>query len=114
MKNASSAAPQIPLVSEDAGIELRTVTITALAVRGPNHSARSHPLSARSHPHSATDLIHTRLQISSAKLTSAYFASAEGQQYVTGTKFLNHNVPTHRVPNHKIPNNKVPNHKQSS
>ena len=38
---------------EDAGIEPRTVAITALAVRGSNHSARSHPLSARSHPHSA-------------------------------------------------------------
>jgi hypothetical protein len=38
----SSAAPQIP-VSEDAGIEPRTVATSALAVRRPNHSAGSHP-----------------------------------------------------------------------
>ncbi len=31
-------------VSEDAGIELRTVATSALAVRSSNHSARSHPL----------------------------------------------------------------------
>jgi hypothetical protein len=31
-------------VSEDAGIETRTVATTALAVRRRNHSARSHPL----------------------------------------------------------------------
>ncbi len=30
-------------MSEDAGIEPRTVATTALAVRGSNHSARSHP-----------------------------------------------------------------------
>ncbi len=30
-------------MSEDAGIEPRTVATTALAVRRPNHSARSHP-----------------------------------------------------------------------
>jgi hypothetical protein len=47
-KTASSAAPQIPLcpdsiVSEDAGIEPRTVATTALAVRRSNHSDRSHP-----------------------------------------------------------------------
>jgi hypothetical protein len=35
-------------VSEDAGIEPRTVAITALAVRRSSHSARSHPHSARS------------------------------------------------------------------
>ncbi len=39
-------------VSEDAGIEPRTVATTALAVRRSKHSARSHPHSARSHPHS--------------------------------------------------------------
>jgi hypothetical protein len=37
-------------VSEDAGFELRTVAITALAVRRCNHSARSHPQTARTHP----------------------------------------------------------------
>jgi len=36
-------------VSEDAGIEPRTVPTTAVAVRRSNHSARSHPQS-RSHP----------------------------------------------------------------
>ncbi len=55
-------------VSEDAGIEPRTVANSSLAARRSNHSARyhplvsarshvhsarSHPLSARSHPHSA-------------------------------------------------------------
>jgi hypothetical protein len=50
-------------VSEDAGIEPRTVATTALAVRRSNHSARSHPrlgwmssTSARSHPHSARSI----------------------------------------------------------
>ncbi len=41
---ASYAAPQIPLhVSEDAGIEPRTVATLALTSRRFNHSARSHP-----------------------------------------------------------------------
>ncbi len=48
---ASSAALQIPLLSEDAGIESRTVATLALSVRCSNYSARSHPLSARSNPH---------------------------------------------------------------
>jgi hypothetical protein len=39
---ASFAAPQI--VSEDAGIEPRTVATLALTVWSSNHSARSHPL----------------------------------------------------------------------
>jgi hypothetical protein len=50
--------PSDSTVSEDAGIEPRTVATTALAVRRSNHSARSHPLtrldlihnSATSHP----------------------------------------------------------------
>ncbi len=37
-------------VSEDAGIERRTVATLALAVRLSNHSTRSHPQSARSNP----------------------------------------------------------------
>ncbi len=60
--------PTNSTVSEDAGIEPRTVATTALAVRRCNrnrldlihnstrsnpHSVRSHPHSARSHPHSA-------------------------------------------------------------
>jgi hypothetical protein len=35
--------PSDSTVSEDAGIEHRTVANMALAVRRPNHSARSHP-----------------------------------------------------------------------
>jgi hypothetical protein len=35
--------PSDSTVWEDAGIEPRTVATTALAVRGSNHSARSHP-----------------------------------------------------------------------
>ncbi len=38
----SSAAPSDSIVSGEAGIEPRTVSITALAVRRSNHSARSH------------------------------------------------------------------------
>jgi hypothetical protein len=34
-------------VSEDAGIEPRTVVTTALTVRRSNHSARSHPLNIK-------------------------------------------------------------------
>jgi hypothetical protein len=40
---ASSAAAQIQLCLEDAGIEPRTVVTSALAFRCSNHSARSHP-----------------------------------------------------------------------
>jgi hypothetical protein len=40
--------PSDSTVSEDAGIEFRTVATMALAVRCSNHSARSHPHSARS------------------------------------------------------------------
>jgi hypothetical protein len=42
-----------PIMSEDAGIEPRTVAISALVVRSSNHLARSHPHSARSYPQSA-------------------------------------------------------------
>jgi hypothetical protein len=45
--------PSDTTVSEDAGIEPRTVATLALAVRRSNHSARSRPQSARSHPQSA-------------------------------------------------------------
>ncbi len=45
--------PSDTTVSEDAGIEPRTIATTALPVRRSNHSARSHPHSTRSHPHSA-------------------------------------------------------------
>ncbi len=42
--------PSDSTVSEDAGIEPRTVATSALAVRLSNHLARSHPHLARSHP----------------------------------------------------------------
>jgi hypothetical protein len=40
-------------VSEDAGIETRTIATLAFAVRRSNHSAGSHTLSASSHLQSA-------------------------------------------------------------
>jgi hypothetical protein len=40
---ASSAAPQISTVSEDAGIDPRTVATSALTARRSKRSARSHP-----------------------------------------------------------------------
>ncbi len=43
--------PSDSTVSEDAGIDLRTVATLALAVRCYNHSAESHSHSAKSHPH---------------------------------------------------------------
>jgi hypothetical protein len=42
--------PSDSSVSEDAGIEPRTVATKALTVRRSNHSARSLPYSARSYP----------------------------------------------------------------
>ncbi len=42
--------PSDSAVSEDAGIEPRTVATTASTVRCSNPSTRSHPHSARSHP----------------------------------------------------------------
>jgi hypothetical protein len=46
--------PSDSTVSEDAGIEPRTVATLAMAVRRTNHSARSHPLEL------AVDLIHNQ------------------------------------------------------
>ncbi len=46
--------PSDSTVSEDAGIEPRTVATAALAVRRSSHSATSHPLSETSHPLSET------------------------------------------------------------
>ncbi len=40
---ASSAAPQIFTVWKEAGIESRTIATFALAVKGSNHWATSHP-----------------------------------------------------------------------
>ncbi len=45
--------PSDSTVPLDAGIEPRTVATDALAVRRPNHQARSHPHQARSHPQQA-------------------------------------------------------------
>jgi hypothetical protein len=50
--------PSNSTVSEDAGIEPRTVATTTLAVRRSYHSARSHPHLARSHPHFARSHPH--------------------------------------------------------
>ncbi len=49
---ASSAAPQLLSLSEDAGIEARTVATSALAVRRSNHSARSHRFTSDIQVHS--------------------------------------------------------------
>ncbi len=48
-----NTAPSTASVSEDADIEPRTVSTFALAVRGSNRLAKSHPLSDKSHPLSA-------------------------------------------------------------
>jgi hypothetical protein len=55
---ASSAASQTSTVSEDAGIEPRTIATSALAFRRSKHLTRSHPQSARSHhPQTQLDLL---------------------------------------------------------
>jgi hypothetical protein len=51
--------PSDSTVTEDAGIENRTVATFALAVRPSKDLARPHPHSVRSHPHSATSHPHT-------------------------------------------------------
>jgi hypothetical protein len=57
--------PSDSAVSEDAGIEPRTVATTAMTVRRSNHSARSNPYSAISHPQlgtiSSIEMTHTRI-----------------------------------------------------
>ncbi len=55
-------------VSEDAGIEHRTVATSALAVRRYKLSARSHPLSAIVLIHSRLDLMHFRLDLIQSRL----------------------------------------------
>ncbi len=59
MYDIQQCRPSDSTVSEDAGIEPRTVATMALAVRRSHHSARSHPQSARSHPHSASSHPHS-------------------------------------------------------
>jgi hypothetical protein len=51
--------PSDSTVSEDAGIEPRTVVTTALAVRRFKNSAKSHPHSAKSHPQAAKSHPHS-------------------------------------------------------
>ncbi len=53
--------PSDSIVSKDAGIEPRKVATTALAVRRPNHSARTQPLTRLDLIHTRLDHIHTRL-----------------------------------------------------
>jgi hypothetical protein len=69
--------PSDSTVSEDAGIEPRTVATSALAVRRSSHSATLHLIHTRlTHPHSATShpyssrlyLIHTRLHLIHTRL----------------------------------------------
>ncbi len=56
--------PSDSTVSEDAGIEPRTVATLALTARRSNQSARSHPLSKISSTvHTQLDLIHTQLDL---------------------------------------------------
>jgi hypothetical protein len=57
--------PSDSTVSEDAGIEPRTVAATALTVRRSNNSARSHTHSARSHTHSARSHQHSARSLTS-------------------------------------------------
>ncbi len=52
--------PSDSTVSEDAGIEPRTVATTALAVRRSNQSARSHPQTQLDLIHIQLDLFHTQ------------------------------------------------------
>jgi hypothetical protein len=59
--------PSVSTVSEDAGIEPRTVATTALTVRRSNQSARSHPQSTI-FIHSRLDLIHSRLDLIHTRL----------------------------------------------
>ncbi len=47
IKHCFICRPSDSTVTEDAGIEPRTVATTALAVRRSNHSARSHPDACR-------------------------------------------------------------------
>jgi hypothetical protein len=54
--------PSDSTVSDDAGIEPRTVATLALTVRRSNHLARSHPHLARSHPRLAGS--HPHLAVS--------------------------------------------------
>ncbi len=54
-------------LSENAGIEPRTIITSALAIRGSNHSARSHPLLGWISSRNRLELIlsgHTRIQFS--------------------------------------------------
>ncbi len=65
-------------MSEDAGIEPRTVATLALPARRSNHLARSHPLLARSHPHLARSHPHLAREISSTTwLDLIHISSAE-------------------------------------
>ncbi len=55
-------SPPDSTVSNDAGIEPRTVATTALAVRRSKHTAKSHPKTAKSHP-LRLNLIHSKLNL---------------------------------------------------
>jgi hypothetical protein len=86
--------PSDSTMSEDTGIEPRTVATSALAVRSSKHSARSHPRSAishprsaRSHPHSARS--HPQLgQISSKLGYISFTVSARSHSIMTFKLFF--------------------------
>ncbi len=73
--------PSDSTVSEDAGVEPRTVATTALAVRSSNHSAKSHPHAAKSHPHSAKSHPHSAKSHPFFLLTLGLEAPAPQQRY---------------------------------
>ena len=61
--------PSESTVSEDTGIEPRTVAPSALAARRfSNHYARSHPQTRLDRIHTRLDLIHTRLDLIHTRL----------------------------------------------
>ncbi len=67
IKHCFVCRPSDYIVPEDAGIETRTVSTSALAVRRSNHSARSRPRSAKSR-HIRLDLVHIRLVLVNIRL----------------------------------------------
>ena len=71
--------PSDSTVSEDAGIEPRTVATSALAVRRSSHSATSHPHSATSHLPFRLHLIHTRLHLIHFRLHLIHSATSHPQ-----------------------------------
>ncbi len=55
-------------MSEDVGIEPRTLPTSALTIRRSNHAARSHPPTRLDLLHTRLDLVHTRLDLVHTRL----------------------------------------------